>query len=217
MADEQEGTEEEREPEPGARPPTLSYAGPPGNVKLKTIRRMPAFEANLAAAKLEAAGVPSFVADQNIATAHPLLVSNVRLQVAEEDVDRAEGVLAAPSVLPDDEDDDDDDDEKDTGYVTEAYRCPRCHRMAVDFMPLSPAMRNTRFGCLLVLLLPALVGLVTWLVPRVTAEAAPEITYPPAAVWTWIAVLMVLSLAVVFGKRGKRCRECGHTWSGDAH
>src|SRR5687768_8450608 len=78
-------------------PPTMPYASPPGRVNFKTLRRMPSFEANLAAAKLEAAGVPCFVADENISIAHPLAFSQVRLQVAEADFERAEQILDAPA------------------------------------------------------------------------------------------------------------------------
>src|SRR5690348_8077742 len=75
--------------------PTLSYATP-GSPKLKTIRQLASFEANLAAAKLKSAGVTCFVIDDNIATAYPLVFASVKLQVPEDEVEQAEAVLAAP-------------------------------------------------------------------------------------------------------------------------
>jgi hypothetical protein len=197
------------EPAPGAGPaPTLPYASPRVAVNLKTVRRLPAFEANLAAGKLEAAGINSFIADQNIAAAHPLAFSQVRLQVAEADLERAEEILATPSVSTASADDEGE-------YVEEAYRCPKCHRKPVDLAPLSPAMRTTRFGCLLVALLPVLAALITWIIPHVTGDEPPELTYPPTLVLTWLVILGVLCFIVFTAKRTKRCRECGHEWSGE--
>jgi hypothetical protein len=192
---------------PESEPHTLSYA-PAGLTNLKTLRKLPAFEANLAAAKLEAAGVRCFVADQNISVAHPLLFGEVRLQVAEADLDRAEEILATPSEVSDDEEEDDGEKDEDGGYVEEAYRCPRCRRKEVDLLPLSTPMRHARLGCLAV----ALFGVLTWLIP----EAAHSIGgYPPAVVMAWVAVLGTFSVIVLTAKRNKRCRECGHEWGNE--
>jgi hypothetical protein len=189
--------------------PTLSYATGKGNaLKLKTLRRLPPFEANLAANKLETHGVRCFVDDQNLSTIHPLLFGDVRLQVDEADLERAEQILATPGGvdIPESEREDLNDD-----YVEEAYRCPKCRRKSVDLLPVSPGMRNARFGCLFILVLPllftaagALVGLET----RGTVIAQ----YEGPLLLAWVAIVIVLSLVVLLAKRGKRCRECGHEW-----
>src|SRR5687768_11632553 len=119
MADDRDAPDDappagERTPSPDdPSPPTLPYASPPGRVHFKTLRRMPPFAANLAAAKLEAAGVSCFVADENISIAHPLAFSQVRLQVAEADFERAEQILDAPALARADDDDEDADDADD--------------------------------------------------------------------------------------------------------
>src|SRR5687768_9619832 len=126
------------------QPPTLSYASAPRPANFKTIRRMPHFEANLAAGKLEAAGITCFIEDENISVVNPLVFSEVRLQVAEADLERAAEVLATPSTPAKRDRDDDGDDNND--YVDEAYRCPKCHKKAVDLLPVSPGVRSARLG-----------------------------------------------------------------------
>src|SRR6266480_5295305 len=69
---------------PGDKPVIPYYTAPPRQ-RLVTIRRMGLTEAQLAQAKLESEGVLCFVLDQNIATTHFMLVTEVKLQVAETD------------------------------------------------------------------------------------------------------------------------------------
>jgi len=56
------------------------------------------FEANLIKAKLEAAGIPSFLANENYSTLYPvmanLLGSGVKVMVNEEDMEQAMQLLA---------------------------------------------------------------------------------------------------------------------------
>src|SRR5688500_18537469 len=134
MSEERPGEAEAEEDDPSREreegSPTLPYATPRSPVNYKTLRRMPSFEANLAAGKLEAAGIACFIADEHISAAHPLALSEVRLQVPEEDLERAAEVLAAPTAPAVSRDAAADDDE----YVEEAYRCPRCHKKAVDLL-----------------------------------------------------------------------------------
>lgn len=213
--DEQSGEDEELDVDETAPPVPLAYATPGDAIdRFKTLRQMPYFEASLAAAKLEAVGIRSFVADQNISAAHPLLWGTVRLQVAEPDLQRAEEVLAQPSPLgpaseADERDDDDDDD-----YVEEEYRCPRCRRKDVELKPLSPAMRNTRFGCLLLFVLPIGLSVISVFLPGTRPDAGEAI---PSAVWAiWVVVILMLSYIVLTAKRTKRCRGCGNEWGGAA-
>lgn len=215
--------DEHDEPEPPP-PQTIDYASAgmraesESGARLKTLKRLPQFEAGLAAAKLEAAGIPTFIADQNISVVHPVLFTEVRLQVREVDFAHAEEVLAAPAELPaeGDEEEDDDDDaardkaETDADYVEEAYRCPRCRRKAVDLLPLSPAMRNARFGCLLLLAFPLIFLIVLTFTPD--GDALHDVEFPRAVRIGWLVLLAVLSFVVLTAKRTKRCRECGTEW-----
>ena len=180
--------------------PIIPYATPARRADLKTLRRMPIFEANLAAAKLEAAGIPAFVGDGNMAAAHPVLQGQARLQVAEDNLAAAEAILAAPHAPAAGADDDD--------YVEEEYRCPKCHRKAVDLLPVSSGMRSTRLGCLGVLVLPVIVVLLA----NVLTMDGTTPSFPPLVIVAWAATLVVLSYIVITVKRQKRCRECGHEW-----
>ena len=189
-------------------PPTLSYAAPPGPANYKTLRRMPSFEANLAASKLEAAGIHCFIADEHVSAAHPLAFSEVRLQVLEEELERADEILKTPSA-PASSDEADDDD-----YVEEAYRCPKCHTKAVDLLPVSPGVSSARLGCAAAVLIPVFLSLFPWLVPPEVLGRRGE--WPTPIVLAWLTVVAVLAYIVLRGKRRKRCRECGWEWGGEA-
>lgn len=205
-------------------PPTLlPYATPTNPPRLKTIRQLASFEANLAAAKLDAAGVPCFVIDDNIASAYPLVFASVKLQVPEDEVDRAEAILAAPYADPPEltGDFDGDDDAfgarsreraaPDDEYAEEAYRCPKCHRRDVELLPLAGVMRHVRFGCLTVLLLPIVAAIAAWMMRAGSHGTSPDL-FAPEAIFAWMAILGILSFAVLTAKRRKRCRACGHEW-----
>ena len=201
-----------------AQPTLLPYANR-ASLKLKTIRQLASFEANLAAAKLEAAGVTCFVIDDNIATAYPLIFASVKLQVPEDEVEQAEAVLARPHVEPDAAIDDDESDADSAGradaesdYVDEAYRCPKCHRKDVELLPLSGVMRNVRVGCLLVLVTPIVASLAAWVMHSGSSGRSPDL-FSPEAMLVWVAVVGILSVIVLTAKRRKRCRACGHAWA----
>ena len=186
--------------------------------KLTTIRRLPAFEANLAAGKLEAEGIQSFVADQNISVAHPLLFNEVRLQVREVDVELAEQILSTPVTAHRDREDDDEDDENaedEDDYVAEAYRCPRCHRKEVDLVPFSQPTRVLRTICVLVIIAPianALLGIAIPDLNLLTMVPVPTL----AMVIAWMLALCFLIAITMLASRRKRCRQCGFEWSHDS-
>jgi hypothetical protein len=99
-------------------------------VTLTTFRT--AQDAHLAKAVLEDEGVPAFLGDENVASIAPYVVANgVRLQVAADDFDRAEGILNRIAGM--------DVAEKSTESAERAIRhpeqCPRCG---------SPDVRRTR-------------------------------------------------------------------------
>jgi predicted RNA-binding Zn-ribbon protein involved in translation (DUF1610 family) len=99
-------------------------------VTLTTFRT--AQDAHLAKAVLEDEGVPAFLGDENVTSIAPYVVPNgVRLQVAADDFDRAEGILNRIAGM--------DVAEKSTASAERAIRhpeqCPRCG---------SPDIRRTR-------------------------------------------------------------------------
>ncbi|HEX3067969.1 MAG TPA: DUF2007 domain-containing protein [Thermoanaerobaculia bacterium] len=99
-------------------------------VTLTTFRT--AHDAHLAKAVLEDEGVPAFLGDENVTSIAPYVVANgVRLQVAADDFDRAEGILNRIAGM--------DVAEKSTASAERAIRhpeqCPRCG---------SPDVRRTR-------------------------------------------------------------------------
>jgi hypothetical protein len=215
--DDQRGDDARQEHARSSDVPVLPYISPDvarqeAGVRFKTFRKLPAFEANLAAAKLQAAGVECFIADQNLSAVHPLLFAGVRLQVAEADFERAEEILRTPVSLSAD-DLEDGDAAGDDEYVEETYRCPKCRRKTVDLVPLSGPIRTAQLGCLSILALPLLLGVIAWIVPEIAKAIYP---YPSAVLWGWIAAVSVLSFFVLTARRRKRCRECGHEWGGEA-
>ena len=196
------------------QPPILSYrSGPPGDkpvipyytappqLRLVTIRRMGSMEAQLAQAKLESEGIQCFVLDQNIATAHPLVFTDVKLQVAETDALRSEEILSQPIA-----------DDAEGEYADEDWRCPKCKQKKVDLLPLSKAGRRARTGCLTVLLLPLALLLIEWVfsdakLTRWIDQMEESLRFP------WVGILIVLAFVVMSLKRHKRCRACGHEWA----
>jgi hypothetical protein len=88
--------------------------------KLITIATFPdALKAQIMRGRLEAEGIPAFIADEHTITNQPYLYmayGGVRLQVAEQDQDRAQAILNAGESFP--------------GEATPEYfpdQCPNCH------------------------------------------------------------------------------------------
>ncbi len=92
-------------------------------------------EASLAASRLEQEGIRAFLENENTIAADFLLsnaIGGVRVTVAESSVLRAREILQmSPAVI-----EKDDLDEFD-GYADEPFRCPKCHRKELDFVPFS--------------------------------------------------------------------------------
>jgi hypothetical protein len=219
MADKSPLSQQEDEAPDEPDTPSIPYAMH-SSPKLTTIRRLPSFEANLAAGKLAAEGVESFVADQNISVVHPLLFNEVRLQVREIDVERAEEILSKPVAVDADRDEDDDDaeaeaDADENDYVKEAYRCPKCHRRDVDLMPFSPPTRMVRAICVVVLVLPLLTVLLDAAIPGLNISRALPISDLAMGI-AWLAAFCFLVGISILPTRRKRCRQCGFEWTHDS-
>ena len=184
---------------PGDKPVIPYYTAPP-QLRLVTIRRLGSMEAQLAQAKLESEGIQCYVLDQNIAMTHPLVFTEVKLQVAETDALRAEEILSQPAAA-----------DAAGEYADEDWRCPKCKQKKVDLMPLSKTGRRARAGCLTVLLLPLALLLIEWVfsTPKLTRwidQTEESLRFP------WVLILIGLAFVVLTLKRHKRCRACGHEW-----
>jgi hypothetical protein len=164
--------------------------------KLVTLLTTTPMEADLAQVKLESEGVQCFAADSEMARINPLLgVIPVRLQVRQDDLERAREILARPP-----------EDVQEGDYVEEEWRCPQCRKKVFDLLPLTPGRRRLRDTWVVLMLLP----FVWYLVPL-----DQLVTISPAAktsgVWLWLAAVLTIGPVVIVGKRGKRCRGCGWT------
>jgi len=201
-------------------PPVLQYFGPTikrtdpsaeiagrrsgDPLHLVTLITVDIMEAQLACAKLEAEGIPAFVIDQHASVVHPLLFRNAQLQVAERDLVRAKEILDRPAAV------DPEDHDEDAGYVEENFRCPRCHRKAVELMPLARSAMAARAGCLVVLLLPAVPTFIGWMAMDASAKSLSLVFHEWQ--WLWILILAACVLAILLQRRRKRCERCGHVW-----
>jgi Putative prokaryotic signal transducing protein len=194
--------------EQGASPENPSNSDPPAILpyfsgsqqNLVRLRRIGSMEAQLAHAKLESEGIHCFIAGENTNVAYPLLFNSVELQVLESDVGRANEILDRPA-----------DIDAEGEYADEEYRCPRCHRKAVDLLPVSKGIRRLRLGWLGLLLLPILLAAVEW------ALVDPELIkrldrFVSTFELPWFLLLIVFTLIMLLGKRKKRCSDCGWEW-----
>ena len=150
-------------------------------VTLTTFRT--AHDAHIAKAVLEDEGVPSFVGDENVSSIAPYASpGGVKLQVADADFDRAEGILNRIAEM--------DVAEKSTASAERAIRnpeqCPHCG---------SPDIRRTRrlLGFLISAALLFAVGV-----------AVDQLVM---AFYLAMAVCIFFLVSSPF-----RCSNCGHRW-----
>jgi hypothetical protein len=190
----QEG--QEGPPDPGQAPARPG----PDPARLVTLQRMQVMEAQLAAARLESEGIQCLITDQEMAITHPLVVTEVRLLVQQKDLATARHILAnLPPPAADDQ------------YVDTDWRCPSCHRRAVDLLPLPPAWRRARLGCLTLVSLGIMLAFASQLIDN---EPARDILQQ-IVIWGWLPwalTILILTLALVSLRHRRRCRECGHEW-----
>lgn len=164
-------------------------------MRLVTLQTMTPMEAELARVKLEAEGVRCFAADAEAARINSLWSIPVRLQVREDEMERAREILARPP-----------EDVAEGEYVEEEWRCPKCRKKTFDLLPLTPGRRMLRDAWVVMLVL-TLASCVIPLDQVVTLPAAAKVW----GYWVWGLSLVVIGAVVITSKRGKRCRECGWT------
>jgi hypothetical protein len=186
-----------------ATPPILSYRTvdphAPAEV-LRTVADMPPAEAAMARAKLDAEGIRSYIAGEDVSGIHPLVFSSVQLQVMEADFDRAREVLGR---LP--------EDNADGEYADEPWRCPKCHRKEIDILPLSDGYRMLRKIGIVVFIVPIIALLAMRAFDQSDATLRIRelmLDFSPA----WLLALIIIAAIVMFSNRAKRCRACGHEW-----
>ena len=169
----------------------------PSEESLVTLRRMDAMEAQMALAKLESEGIRCYIAGQVLSATHPLLFSDVRLQVVEADALRAEEILRRPPA-----------DDLEGEYADENWRCPKCHRKVVDLVPLSKTLSRLRVLWVFLLVAPILRYGVDWLFSTTQMSRLTERYWP-----LWLIITAALSLLMFNLKRRQRCRDCGFEWT----
>jgi predicted Zn finger-like uncharacterized protein len=184
--------------EPAAWPTSLDQP-----LKLVTVCRMGVMEAELVKARLAGERIESIVRDSRMAVTHPLIVSDVPVLVREEDVARARQILVQPV-----------EDDGDGEYVDENWRCPKCHRRGVDLLPMVGGWRVAKYVCIALWTAPLVAGIGSWLLeqpPQHLTSSLDEHTGDFICGWT--VTVIVLTLAVVFAPRKKRCQSCGFEWA----
>ena len=191
-----EARDEQAGDEAAGKPLVPDYFVPAATeVRLVTLQTMTPMEAELARVKLESEGVQCFAANSEAARINSLWNIPVRLQVREDELERAREILArAPENVAEGE------------YVEEDWRCPQCRKKAFDLLPLTPGRRWLRDAWVVMLL----VTLASCVIPLDQVVALPG----EVKMWgyfAWGVALVVIGAVVVMGKRGKRCRECGWT------
>ncbi len=183
---------------PAERPVVLDYA-PGSTPPLVTLRRLSLIEAEMAKVRLEAEGIPAFIADSAMSLNNPLVLPNVQLQVLETHLGPADEILSRPA-----------DDTVEGEYADEEYRCPKCHRKAVELLPLATGPRRARAGCLSLAGVLLAGMLASAVIPA--GQAANAVNAVMA--WSGLGWLLVAALGItwILSSREKRCIECGHVW-----
>jgi hypothetical protein len=116
------------------KPLKLTYADRGSESRWVTLGKFIPLEAQLVAAKLHSEGIPTNLADQNMAQLYSAVIGmDVRVEVLAHDLDHARAVLeevrATRIKVAQDE-----------PYLEEDWRCSKCRSRLVSFVPLSPGM-----------------------------------------------------------------------------
>jgi hypothetical protein len=186
---------------PDAKPETLSYFTPTVHPRLVTLRRVGPMEAQLAKLKLESEGIRCFVFDQEAVTANPLIFADVKLEVAEDDIERAEEILARPAAS-----------DAEGEYADEPYRCPKCHRKdQVELLPLRTWHRRACNGVLALLVAPLVLLLLKALFPDADFRRSID-TLIDNLRGPWVLLTVALGAYALLATRTRHCGACGHNW-----
>jgi hypothetical protein len=129
--------------------------------------------------------------------------------VRAEELQLAQETLSRPAEESDEEDE--TAAEREARYVAN-WICPRCERPGLDLLPPSRGQQHLRVGCLAVLAMPMLLGLLAMLLPSL--EQVDHL--PGWAYLSWLVVVLCLVWACVLPERMKRCKGCGWV-SGQEH
>ncbi len=118
------------EPDPSSITP-LTYARPGSETRWVTLGKFIPLEAQLVAAKLLSEGIPSNLADQNMAQMYSAMIGlDVRVEVLEHDLERARAILDAVQAAR-------TKDAQDEPYLDEPWQCSQCRSKNVTYVPLS--------------------------------------------------------------------------------
>ena len=117
-----------------SQPLKLTYALPGNEARWVTLGKFVPLEAQLVAAKLHSEGVPTNLADQNMAQMYSALIGmDVRVEVLDHDLEHARSVLEEVRATR-------ARGAAEEPYLEEDWRCAKCRSRLVNYAPLSPAM-----------------------------------------------------------------------------
>ena len=116
--------------ESSSQPLKLTYALPGSEGRWVTLGKFIPLEAQLVAAKLHSEGIPTNLADQNMAQMYSALIGiDVRVEVLAQDMDHARSVLEEVRATR-------AKDAAQEPYFDEDWRCAKCRSRLVDYAPL---------------------------------------------------------------------------------
>jgi len=180
----------------------LDYASPasrqPAPLPDVLLESMPLNEAELARLKLESEGIHCSIVGQSINTMYPLLFSSVELRVNPSDRDRARQILDTPA-----------DDTMEGEYVEEPWRCPKCHRKALELLPAAGLRKIAWYGFWA---LAALIALNIVMELATAGDAHTQQAWNADAGWARIPAVLAFAgvcLYLIIGPRQKLCPKCG--------
>ena len=112
----------------------MSYARPGSESRWVTLGKVIPLEAQLVAAKLHSEGIPTNLADQNMAQMYSAMIGmDVRVEVIAHDLEHARGVLEKVRATR-------MKDAAEEPYLEEDWRCSKCRSRLVNYAPLSAPM-----------------------------------------------------------------------------
>ena len=117
-----------------SQPLKLTYALPGSESRWVTLGKFIPLEAQLVAAKLHSEGIPTNLADQNMAQMYSALIGfDVRVEVLAHDLEHARGVLEEVRATR-------MKGAAEEPYLEEDWRCSRCRSRVVNYVPLTAPM-----------------------------------------------------------------------------